>query len=123
MDTHSLVNLFHILFVVPLFLYVGISRTETNRSVFNFILVLGLFITIYHLYKGYLRYVTGSPMLWVNLIHVFYVGPILLYIGMKKETTPRSAFEILLLLAFAAGGYHLYNLAKYSTFGNNSVSQ
>jgi hypothetical protein len=120
MDTHSLINLFHILLVVPLFLYVGISRTDTTNSLFNFLLVLGLFVTIYHLYKGYMRYVSGSSLWWINFIHFFYIGPLLVYIGMKKEATPRSAFEILLLFAFAAGGYHLYNLARYATFGNKS---
>lgn len=41
---------------------------------------------------------------------MFYVGPLLMWIGLKGEDTPRSAFEILLILAFAAGGYNLYNL-------------
>jgi hypothetical protein len=34
---------------------------------------------------------------------------------MKKDT-PRPAYELLLLTAFAAFGYHLYELAAYSDF-------
>lgn len=116
MDKHSIINLFHIVFLVPLFLYVGIQKTETNSVVFNILLSLGIIVFLYHSYKAYNRYVSGSSLLWINLLHAFYVAPLLFYIGMKKEATPRSAFEILLLFAFAAGGYHLYELAAYTAW-------
>jgi hypothetical protein len=38
------------------------------------------------------------------------VAPLLFWIGYYKKDTSRQAFEMLLLLAFAAGGYNLYNL-------------
>jgi hypothetical protein len=38
------------------------------------------------------------------------VAPLLLYIGYHGKETTRQAFEALLLLAFAALGYNLYNL-------------
>jgi hypothetical protein len=116
MDSRSIINLFHIVFLVPLFLYVGIQKTETVSTVFNILLGLGIVVFLYHSYKAYIRYVTGSSLLWINILHVFYVAPLLFYIGMKKEATPRSAFEILLVLAFAAGGYHLYELAVYTAW-------
>lgn len=56
-----------------------------------------------------------SGLAWINAIHVLFVGPLLFYIGYKNKDTPRSAFELLLLLAFAAGGYHLYELASYTS--------
>jgi hypothetical protein len=123
MDTHSIINLLHILFVTPLFLYVSIQRNDNPDAMFNFLLVLGGFITLYHLFKSYMKYKVNSPFLWVNLIHVFYVGPLLIYIGYNKKETPRVAYEILMLLAFAAGGYHLYQLAHYTTFSSQSSKQ
>jgi hypothetical protein len=50
--------------------------------------------------------------IWVNLIHIFIVGPILIYIGYNGVKTARKFFEILLMLGFASIGYHLYYLFK-----------
>lgn len=110
MDTHLLLALFHIFAVVPLFLYVALSRADTVTGVYGFLLVLGAIITLYHGYKAWVRFLSGSSYLWVNLVHVFYVGPLLMYIGYRGKETPRSAYELLALLGFAALGYHTYHL-------------
>ena len=34
------------------------------------------------------------------------------FIGYHKKETPRSAYELLLMAGFAAGGYHLFSLVK-----------
>ncbi len=110
--SHLILALFHILAVVPLFLYVGIQRAATADLVYTVLLVLGFIITAYHGYKAFIRFQAGSPYLWVNLIHFLYVGPLLMYIGYKQKDTPRAGYEVLLLIAFAALGYHLYNLVQ-----------
>ena len=110
MDSHLLLALFHIFAVVPLFLYVAISRANTVTGVYGFLLVLGAIITLYHGYKAWIRFLSGSSSLWINLIHVFYVGPLLIYIGYRGKDTPRFAYELLALLGFAALGYHTYHL-------------
>ena len=110
MDTHVLLALFHIFLVVPLFLYVAISKTETHVNVYRFMLILGAIVFVYHAYKSLLRYSSGSSMLWVNLLHVLYVAPLMIYIGYKEKNTPRSSYELLALIGFGALGYHLYNL-------------
>ena len=110
--SHLILALFHILAVVPLFLYVGIQRAATADIVYTVLLVLGIIITGYHGYKAFIRFHSGSPYLWVNMIHFLYIGPLIAYIGYKQKDTPRSAYEVLLLVAFAALGYHLYNLVQ-----------
>ena len=109
MDSHKLVHLFHVLIVGGLFLYVGINREKIYGRLFSVLFYLGLIIVLYHLYKiyGYLK--TGKGI-WVNLIHVFIVGPLLVYIGYNGIKTSRKFFEILLMLGFASIGYHLYYL-------------
>ena len=107
-----ILSLFHLLAVVPFFLYIGFQRAATPDAVFTASLVLGIVITLYHGYKAYVRYTKNSPYLWVNLIHVFYVGPLLIWIGSQGKNTPRYAYELLLMVAFAAGGYHLYSLIQ-----------
>jgi hypothetical protein len=109
-DHHFILSLFHILGVVPFLLYIGLQRAATPTSVFTAAAVLGAFIIFYHGYKSYVRYMSSSPYLWVNLIHLFIVGPLLLFIGVKNRDTPRTAYELLLMTAFAALGYHLYSL-------------
>lgn len=110
MDSHLLLSLFHIFAVVPLFLYVAIQRGNIPTGLYGFLLALGAFITVYHGYKAFTRYMSGSSSLWVNLIHVLYIGPLLIYIGYREKDTPRYAYELLALAGFAALGYHMYQL-------------
>lgn len=116
MDTHLLINLLHILLIAPFLIWVGISRTNLPQGWFLAVLVLGIIVTVYHAYKAWMRISAKSSFVWVNLIHALWVGPLLVYIGANKEKTPRWAFELLLLTAFSALGYHLYNAAVYYDF-------
>ena len=109
MDSHKLVHLFHIIIVGGLFLYVGINRDKISSGLFNVLFYLGLFIILYHLYKSY-GYLQDNKGIWVNLIHIFIVGPLLVYIGYNGDKTARKFFEILLMLGFASIGYHGYYL-------------
>ena len=109
MDSLKLVHLFHIFIVGGLFLYVGINREKIYKPLFSVLFYLGFLIIIYHLYKIY-GYLKANKGIWVNLIHVFIVGPLLIYIGYNGEKTARKFFELLLMLGFAAIGYHLYYL-------------
>jgi hypothetical protein len=109
MNTEILVHLFHILIVGTLFLYVGIIREKISSLMFPILLLLGAIIIVYHMYKVY-NYMKADKPYWVNLIHIILVGPLLLYIGYNREKTSRRYFEMLLMLGFAAIGYHGYYL-------------
>jgi len=114
MDKHLLIALFHIVFVVPLFLYVGFQRAATPEWVYNLMFGLGLVVLAYHGVKSVIRLVSGSMGAWVNLIHVIVVAPLLIYIGYLGKKTQRPAYEILLMVGFAALGYHLKSLIEVS---------
>jgi hypothetical protein len=109
MEIETYVHLFHILFVGSLFLYVGIYRTLIPAFMYPFLLGLGLIIIFYHIFKVY-NYIKLGKGYWVNLIHIFIVGPLLIYIGYNGEKTARLYFELLLMVGFAAIGYHGYYL-------------
>lgn len=111
-DTHFWLSIMHLLFVVPLFLYVGFTRAETPRWLYLALLVIGLIVLVYHGFKLIVRLSTRSGYSWVNAIHVLLVAPLLIYIGYNKKETPRSSYELLLMAGFAAGGYHLFSLVK-----------
>ena len=102
-DIILLVHLFHIIFVGSLFLYVGIKREKIPQMMFPFLLGLGIFIILYHIYKA-----TLGKHPWVNYIHIFLIGPLLMYIGYMNKETSRKYYEILLMFGFASIGYHGY---------------
>jgi len=105
------IHLFHILIVGGLFLYVGISKTNLPNFMYIVITILGAIIILYHGYKIYKKVMEGKTP-WVNYIHFFYIGPLLIFIGLNKEKTNRLYFELLLMLAFASIGYHGYYLVQ-----------
>ena len=103
LTTEQQVHLFHIFFVGSLFLYVGISKDRIPFFLYYILLILGLVVIIYHLYKVIAK---KTNHIWVSLIHIILVGPLLLFIGYKKKETSRKFYELLLMLAFASIGYH-----------------
>lgn len=105
----NFVHLFHIFFVGILFLYVGIMQKEIPTYLFNILFALGIIIIIYHAYKAYIKIKKGMSA-WINYIHIFLIGPLLLIIGYNGKETSRKYFELLLMAAFASIGYHTYYL-------------
>jgi len=73
---------------------------------------MGAVILVYHGAKLLIRIKNRSNYAWVNAIHVAVVAPLLLYIGYHKKETPRAAYELLLMLGFAAAGYHMFSLVR-----------
>ena len=116
MDSHVLISLFHVVFIAPFLIWIGISRGKFPEQVFTVLLWLGSIVIFYQGYKAYTRYLAKSNYIWVNLIHVLWIGPLIAYIGYKKNDTPRAAYELLLLTAFGAFGYHMYELASQYDF-------
>lgn len=106
--TRSSIQLFHILVISLLFIYVGTQRSLIPKWLYNILFGVGIFIIVYHLYRAYLKYAEGT-LPWVNFIHFFYIGPLLVYIGYKQDKTERYFYEILLIMGFGALGYHSYN--------------
>lgn len=105
MTSHLPIHLFHLLTVGPLFLYVGLERENVPDNVFTGLGLLGLVLLFYQSYKAYLKLKDGQSA-WVNWIHILLIAPLLLILGYLKKDASRRYFEMLLLLGFAAIGYH-----------------
>jgi|UniRef100_A0A6C0DUW5 hypothetical protein len=112
LDNHFWLAILHLIIVVPLFLYVGFTRAETPQWVYLTLFTIGWVILVYHGFKLVLRLKSRSNLAWVNALHVILIAPLLLFIGYHKKETPRFAYELLLMLGFAAGGYHLFSVVK-----------
>jgi hypothetical protein len=102
------VNLAHILVFSTFLGYVGIVQSNMPQFMYIIILSIGVLMVLYHIYKSFFK-----KDAWINYIHIFIVGPVLVYIGLYKNKTPQKIFEIVLMLAFASFGYHGYKIIQY----------
>ena len=107
MNKIALISLIHIFILVPLLFLIYFRRKQLTNLTFNVILYSSIIILIYHIYKTIIK------VNWINILHFSIIAPVLIYIGMKKEKTPYYMYELLLMIAFAGFGYHLYTLIKF----------
>lgn len=108
-------NLAHIGVIGPLFLYVGFARDGAPDVVFNALGLLGAVILVYHAYRAYTK-LKENKSAWVNWIHIFLIAPLLLLLAYLKKDASRRYFEMLLMLGFAAIGYHAVYLIRENMF-------
>jgi hypothetical protein len=111
MDKHFALSLFHLLIIVPFFLYVGVYRAATHPWVYKALMALGAILLLFHGSKLAARLAVRSDYAYINAIHVLF-APLLIYIGWHQQDTPRAAYEMLLMITFAAFGYHLFSLVR-----------
>lgn len=69
-----------------------------------------------------IKWKAHNPSVWVNIIHVAFIAPMLIFIGAKSYDTPRWAFEVLAMLGFGALGYHLYSIVMELQAMSNSTA-
>lgn len=112
MNSHALVAIFHLVIIAPFLFYVAVQRSAIPDILFMIIAGLAILIFVYHGYKMIARWKANSAYVWVNALHFLLIAPLLFYIGYNAKDTPRPAYELLAMTAFAAFGYHLYNLIK-----------
>ena len=101
-----ILSIVHLLFFAPPLLYIGLKRSVTPYWAFQSLLFVGAGIFLYHLTRWMY---TGS---YINAIHVLLIAPLLMFIGWHQKNTPRSAYEILLMIVFAMIGWHTLNLVR-----------
>jgi len=111
MESHMILAIIHLAIIVPFLLYIGLAREQIPETLFKIIFGLGIFVGFYQMYKAYVKIMDGkSP--WINYIHIFLLVPLLLIIGYNGKSTSRKYFEMLLMMAFAAGGYHMLSIIR-----------
>jgi hypothetical protein len=111
MSPHIILALAHIIVIVPFLLYIGLAREQVPDSVYKGVFALGAFVALYQAYKAYGKIQNGQNP-WINYIHIFLLAPLLLIIGYNGKNTNRKYFEMLLMLAFAAAGYHSLSIIR-----------
>ena len=103
--SHAIIHASHLVILGPLLIAIGLGYfSGWPRLVAG----LGIFIVLYHAWKTYAKWAAGKNP-WVNLLHLLVVGPALIVEG-SLSNPPRYVKEIILMLGFAAIGYHGYYL-------------
>lgn len=110
MDKHFYISLFHVLVVAPFFLWVGLAREKVPSWVYWVLGLLAVQVFGFHAYKFYNKADFASG--WVNLIHILLIAPLLAVIAWNAEDTSRRFYEMLLIAAFGALGYHGLNIVR-----------
>lgn len=110
MNKHVVLSVAHLVLIVPFLLYVAFQRAASPDWLYWLAFGIGLVVFMVHAVKAAYRWTTGSTYIWVNLLHVVIVAPLLIFIGYYGKKTPRPAYELLAMTAFAALGYHMYNI-------------
>jgi hypothetical protein len=114
MDAFFLIVILHVAVIVPFLLWVGFNRAATPDWMYSVLFGTGIILLVYHSYMAISRLIAGSPAMWKNLIHVLLIAPLFLWIGYYAKRTERPAYDMLLLAAFGALGFHLYKLIVIS---------
>jgi uncharacterized membrane protein len=114
MDVFFLIAVMHVVLIAPLLLFIGFNRAATPEWLYNVIFGLGILVLVYHGYRAITRILASSQLAWINLIHVFIVAPLLLWIGYYGKRTERPAYDMLLIAAFGALGFQLYRVIVMS---------
>lgn len=55
----------------------------------------------------------GLGRIYVYWGHFLFVGPLLAYVGIKGDKTPRMVFALLLILGLVVMAYHMYNVIMF----------
>ncbi len=109
MDAHTLYGLFHVMLAAPFLIYVGIQGSKAPSWMYGLLGLLVVGMAGYHGFRAYQKLVDGRSA-WINWIHLLLVVPLLAWIALQGKETPRRVFEMILMLGFAALGYHGYYL-------------
>jgi len=113
-DSYLLLVVAHVAVIVPFLLYVGFQRAATPDWVYSVLFGTGVLVLVYHAIKAIVRWYKNSPIIWVNLIHAILIAPLLIWIGYHGKKTERPAYDMLIIAAFGALGYHLHRLVVVS---------
>ncbi len=106
-NRYLLTQLGHILILGPLLLYIGISKPP-QKWLYHILLILGIIAILVFILKLILAW---SSVFWV-LWHILFIGIILIWVGVKKESSPSFLFNLLIIIGSAAIGYNLIKLLK-----------
>ena len=108
MDRHTFINLFHVLVIAPLLFYIYAKRQDLSDTSCTIMLGVCTILFAYFMVKFF----SSNKRGWIYMIHLVLVLPLLFMLSMYCKSAKRMYFELLLMLTFAAVGYHGFYLVS-----------
>jgi hypothetical protein len=104
MNSSQIFYLLHVYLIGPLFISIGLLGDKSPLILYNLLGFLSLFVVFFHSYVIYYKY-THKKDFTINLIHIFFLAPIMYLVAYTK---PNDDFwyRILLLLGIVNIVYH-----------------
>ena len=93
-------NLIYILHILAglFFIYMGLNSTKKHNILYKILVVLGIIIILYHSYRFYTKYNKNKNISYVNLFHLLFNAPLLLYIGLTNGKGVYPSNQLLFVL-------------------------
>ena len=93
-------NYIHILHILAgiFFIYMGLNVTNKIDLLYYILIALAVIIILYHSYRFYSKYKETNYVSYVNLFHILFNAPLLLYIGLTKGKGVYPSNQILFVL-------------------------
>ena len=115
LSTHQLISLLHIFIIGPILVLFGNTYgAKTNKTWFYYsALIIGLAMLAFHSYLVYKK--GGIKPGFMYLLHAAIFAPVLIYIGVMGVANKQAfwgAYSVLIMIGFAAIGYHLLRIFK-----------
>ena len=103
-----LIGLFHIFFVGPLLIYVGLQK-NLSHIFYQFLFFLGIGVILLHLFKAIKKL---PRFAYFNYMHALLFGPLLLFIGYYERSAPSFIYNIFTFLGVLVIIYHGIKMLK-----------
>ena len=118
------VNLFHILAINTLLIYIGYKGVDTNPQLFQLLTGIATIALMYHGSRIFIpRQVTECPethrdevmarvsyLKSIYFMHVAAIVPLLLYTGVRGANADKRVFPVVLSLGVISNIYHMWRL-------------
>jgi len=103
-----LIGLFHILFLGPLLIYVGLQR-NLSHIFYQGLFFLGIGVILLHLFKALKKL---PKFAYFNYIHALLFGPLLVFIGYYERSSPLFIYNIMTFLGVLVIFYNGIKILK-----------
>lgn len=107
------ISLAHVFFTGPLLVYIGVFQ-PFHPIFYHALLAFSILIGLYFLYRITQIPITSPYQVWL-LLHLLAFVPLLLWVAIRRQETPRIVFSLLTAIGTAAIGFHLIRLAQHAS--------
>lgn len=120
MNIKATINLFHILVVAPILLYLGYYKNKSNNIIYYLLGAISLIIPTM-IFKTKNLLILNYRNL-IRITHLLLWLPLFVYISLYKNLIPIGLYPIITLLGISVLTVHTYLFMKNNKINENNVN-